>query len=265
MVVYSVPTTTTARCPRVPSLRCRRSRIDRRPFLLLEVAALPERVPIHDVRNRAVAVQRVVARDRLPPVRSHTELLGEKRHEDLSLLLSEAGELLNSLEQLLAGRRLGPHPGHVAVVLGLDQCGELLQPSRHRAREPVNGRWPTAQRLELVRIGCRDCCRVQRAEPAEHLPAAPEGVLHSVLLIQHHAEHDCERVLVENLVSGRLVGDLEAHCCMFSRAFVRASRLTGASPPRGPGAGSPRTSSVMHADRPEMTESRPSTVNTRSP
>jgi hypothetical protein len=79
----------------------------------------------------------------------------------------------------------------------------------------VDGRRRRAQRLELVRVGRCDGRGVERAEPGQDLPATSEGVLHSILLIQHHPQDDRDRVLVENGVSLRCAGDLEAHDGIF--------------------------------------------------
>ena len=115
-----------------------------------------------------------------------------------------------------AGFRLGPEPRDVAVVLRLDDGGELLQPGGHRTGEPVDRRRLAAQLLERLRVGGRDRRGLEGAEATEHLPAAAERVLHAVLLVQHHAHHECKRVFVKNLVSGWFARDLETRR-MFSR------------------------------------------------
>src|SRR6476660_7542114 len=71
-------------------------------LLLLVVADLLQRVAVHHVGHRAVAVLGVGAHGRLPALRAHAEPLGEQRHEDLRLLLAEPRQRHHPLEQLLA-------------------------------------------------------------------------------------------------------------------------------------------------------------------
>src|SRR5680860_1816299 len=63
---------------------------------------------VDHVGDRAIALLGVVAHDRLPPLRTYAELLGEQRDEDLGLLLAEPGERRHPLEQVLRVGRLGP-------------------------------------------------------------------------------------------------------------------------------------------------------------
>ena len=54
-----------------------------------------EGLGVHDIGDRPEAPRLGVgARGPIPPVRAHTQLLGEQGDEDLGLLLPEAGERL---------------------------------------------------------------------------------------------------------------------------------------------------------------------------
>src|SRR3954447_12342252 len=67
---------------------------------LLVLAHLQQRRRVGHVGHRAVAVEGVVAHRALPPVGPYAELLGQQRGEDLCLLLAEAWQLHDPLQQV---------------------------------------------------------------------------------------------------------------------------------------------------------------------
>src|SRR3954451_21390525 len=180
-------------------------------LLLLEVADLLQRRRVDHVGDRALALERVVADGPLPAIRAYVELLGDQGSEDLSLLLAEPGQPHHALEQVGAGDRLGPDPLGVTVVPFDHEPRESLEPLGHRTREPVDRRRRGAQRLELRRIRRRDRRGIEAAEPVEPLGRPTEGVLHGVLLVEHHADQQRERAVGEHLVCVRVAGDLDGH------------------------------------------------------
>ena len=59
------------------------------------------------------------------------------------------------------------------------------------------------ERYELVRVGSGDGDWVEGPEAIEDSPRASKRMVHRVLLVQHHADGDRERVLVQNRIRFR--------------------------------------------------------------
>jgi len=118
------------------------------------------------------------------PARGHAKLLAQERHKNLGLLLAEARQRRNPLQQFLPVGRGRPHPGRVAVVGVHDELAHGLHPLGHRAREAVQRRHLREDRLQGVGVVLRQLLRVQRlAETAGQFLGSGEGTLKRNLLV----------------------------------------------------------------------------------
>lgn len=84
--------------------------------------------------------------DYLPALRPATESLCEQRHEDLGLLLPEAGQVSQSLRHDLGGPSPQPDLGCVAAVVFRKVFTNTVDALAHRCREAVD-RWLLAAEL----------------------------------------------------------------------------------------------------------------------
>ena len=112
---------------------------------------------------------------------------------------------------LQVGAALGLRPdalGVPVVVLG-DHGAELLNASRHRAREAVDRRPRAEDLLELGRVGRGDRRGVERTEPAAQLERSREGLLDGHLLVEHEADEQRERVFGEEGVGLGIAGEMQ--------------------------------------------------------
>src|SRR5690606_25669997 len=106
--------------------------------LLLVLAYPGQARVVGDVRDRAVHPGLSVLAGRLlPAVGPHAQLLTEQGGEDLRLLLAEARQRRQPLEQLWTGGGATPYGGRVAVVLIHEELAQLLGPSGHGPGEAV--------------------------------------------------------------------------------------------------------------------------------
>src|SRR5215218_8476510 len=77
---------------------------------LLVLPNLLQRRGVHDVGNRAISVEGVVAGRLLPAVGAYAELLGHEGGEDLCLLLPEPGQRLEPVHEIRTARGFRPDP-----------------------------------------------------------------------------------------------------------------------------------------------------------
>jgi hypothetical protein len=86
---------------------------------------------------------------------------------------------------------------------------ERVDAAGHRAAVAVDRRRHHAHLDERLDVGRGDLRQGEAVHPVGDLARAGEGVLHRVLLVEEHADEQGERVVVEQLVGGRVAGQVQ--------------------------------------------------------
>jgi hypothetical protein len=176
---------------------------------LLPLANLRQRLGSVDVGHRPWHLVAELPGGILPSLGAHALRLGEQGGEDLRLLVTEAGQGVQSRVERGAVRDVAPEVLGGAVVLVGEHRAHLVDSAPHRRRESVDRRFGRAHRHELVDVHRRDLRRVEVAESLVELGGTGERPLHRDLLVEQHAEEECCAVGVEQPVGSRVTGDVE--------------------------------------------------------
>src|SRR5690625_2129571 len=177
----------------------------------LRLAHLVQGLLVDDVGDRpSRAVFAVLPGGLSPARRLEPAALAQHGEEDLGLLLTEAGQLLQATQDLgPVGVAVGPHPGDVAAVVVEYGRAERAASLGRRARVAVDGRGLAHDLGELLEVDPRQPFGVEAAEPPMQLVRAGERALHGHLLIEQHADDEGERVGGQQPVSGLIAGEVQ--------------------------------------------------------